>query len=160
MLPERGLPSPSRPPVSVLQQRDSAGQPLQSGRRQPLSTPWRRWGASGGGAGRPGRLPGGGGWQRREACEPPEPPGPTASPRSRAISRAFPGRDPSETEGAREGGGGASPPLAGRLLWDPAGLPGRSVTTPGRGHSEGSWLPAASMLGAGSDLWSPKWSLL
>lgn len=67
------------------------------------------------GRGRPGRLPGGGGRQRREACEPPGPPGSTASPWSGAISRAVPGRQSGKEP---EGGECASPPLAGRLLWD------------------------------------------
>ena len=98
------------------------------------------------GRGRPGRLPGGGGRQRREACEPPGPPGSTASPWSGAISRAVPGRQSGKEP---EGGECASPPLAGRLLWDL--LDFRDAVSPprGRAHSGGSWLPAASTLRAG-----------
>ena len=137
MLTESGFAQPGAP---SRQQRDSAsppsprpppgpGQPLQTGRwaaggARPLSTPERRWGASGTGRGRPGRLPGGGGRQRREACEPPGPPGSTASPWSGAISRAAPGRQSGKEP---EGGEGASRwPAA----LEPAGFPGGSVATP------------------------------
>lgn len=153
VLPSACSSSGTRLPHPRPGRRPGPGQPLQTGRcaagrRQPLSTPERCWGASGGGAGRPGRLPGGGGWQRREAWRAPGASRPDSVPAVQGHQQGLPGERRVRDGRSAEGGEGHLPSLA--------GCPGtqldflHAVSPPrGRGHSEGSWLPAASMLGAG-----------
>ena len=179
MLTEHGLPSPARPPVSVLQQRDSASPPSPRpppgpgsaspdrplcGRPQAAPVhPREVLGSLGRGRGEAGEAARG--W--RLAAE-----GSVASPRSLPARQRPRGPGPSagpsrgETRQRRKERGrrrGASP-LVGRLPWDPAGLPARGVTTPRPRTLRGQLAPRGLYAGGrrtgGSDLWSPKWSRL